>query len=129
MDQLLGTHTDYCHAFTDGIFIYPNNADEHFRHLRTILALFQKKKIAISPAKFFVGYPNVELLGFRVDNFDLTNTTWSDEACEPLSFPSNLNALKQYFDTAGFHRHLIPYFAKLSEPLQRRKVEVLAQGY
>ena len=75
-----------------------------------------------------MGYPNVELLGFRVDSLGLTNTAQRVEAFKKLAFPATLKALEQYIGAASFLRHLILYFAKLAEPLQKRKVELLAQG-
>jgi hypothetical protein len=39
-----------------------------------------------------------------------------------------LRALEQYIGSTGFLRHLIPYYAQLIEPLQKRKVALLAEG-
>jgi hypothetical protein len=128
MDRLLASHSGYCRAFIDDIVIYSDTADDHLRHLRTIFALFRKKNIAISPTKSYLGYPNVELLGFRVDSLGLTNTAQRLEAFKKLAFPTTLKALEQYIGASSFIRHLIPYYAKLSEPLQNRKVALLAQG-
>lgn len=128
MDQLLTPHAKYCRAFIDDIVIYSDNLEDHKKHLRKIFKLFISKNIAISPSKSFVGYPNVELLGFRVDGFGLSNTADRIAAYKQLDFPRNLKALEQYIGSTGFLRHLIPYYAQLVEPLQKRKVALLAEG-
>lgn len=128
MDQLLQTSSSFCRAFIDDIVIFSDNLDKHKKHLHHIFKLFTSKNIAISPQKSFVGYPNVELLGFRVDGFGLSNTADRIAAYKQLDFPKNLKALEQYIGSTGFLRHLIPYYAQLVEPLQKRKVTMLAEG-
>lgn len=128
MDRLLSGHSEYCRAFIDDIVIYSETREEHERHLRRIFELFLSKNIAISPSKSFVGYPNVELLGFRVDGLGLSTTADRVKAFKILEFPNTLKALEQYIGMSGFLRHLIPYYAKIVEPLQQRKVALLAAG-
>lgn len=128
MDRLLSGHSEYCRAFIDDIVIYSETREEHERHLRRIFELFLSKNIAISPSKSFVGYPNVELLGFRVDGLGLSTTADRVKAFKILEFPNTLKALEQYIGMSGFLRHLIPYYAKIAEPLQQRKVALLAAG-
>lgn len=128
MDRLLQGRAHFCRAFIDDIVIFSDTAEDHLRHLRDIFRLFTSKNIAISPAKSYIGYPNVELLGFRVDNLGLTTTAHRVAAFKNLAFPASLKALEQYIGATGFLRHLIPYFAKLVEPLQERKTALLAAG-
>ena len=128
MDRLLDKHSHYCKAFIDDIVIFSDNAEQHEQHLKTIFRLFLSKNIAISPAKSYVAYPDVELLGFRVNSLGLTTTKERVAAFRNLAFPDSLKALEQYLGASGFLRHLIPYFAKLSEPLQIRKTALLALG-
>ena len=45
-----------------------------------------------------------------------------------LEFPRQLASLEQYIGATGYIRHLIPYYSQLVEPLQERKVALLAQG-
>ena len=117
MDRLLAQYTDYCRAFIDDIVIYFNSLEEYERYLRRIFKLFLSKNIAISPSKSFVGYPNVELLGFRVDGLGLSITADRVKAFRILEFPDTLKALEQYIGMAGFLRYLIPYYAKIAELL------------
>ncbi|RYC55608.1 hypothetical protein CHU98_g10598 [Xylaria longipes] len=128
MDKLFRSHSQYCRCFIDDIIIFSDTFEEHIQHLHTIFGLFQTKNIAMSPKKSFIGYPSVELLGFRVDALGLSNTKDRVQAFQQLAFPKNLQALEQYLGASGFLRTLIPYYAQLAEPLQRRKTTLLAKG-
>ncbi|EAQ86812.1 hypothetical protein CHGG_08065 [Chaetomium globosum CBS 148.51] len=128
MDQLLNPHAEYARAFIDDIVIFSNDAEDHLKHLERIFRLFHDKNVAIAPTKSFIGYPSVELLGFRVNSLGLTTTAQRVEAFRNLAFPKTLKALEQWIGATGFLRHLIPYYAQLLEPLQKRKTALLAQG-
>ena len=128
MDMLLEEHKEYCRVYIDDIVIASNSIDEHLQHLDTIFTLFTTKNIVLSPKKSYLGYPSVELLGFHVDGFGMSTTQERIEAFRNLAFPNNLKALEQYIGSTGFLRHLIAYYAQLVDPLQLRKVSLLATG-
>jgi hypothetical protein len=117
IDRVLKPYSTFYRAFIDDIVIYSKSATDHRRHLNTIFDFFKAKKISISPSKSFLAYPSVELLGFRVDGLGLTTTGERVEAFKSLEFPSQLRALEQYLSASGFLRHLLPYYAKVVEPL------------
>lgn len=128
MDRLFRSHSHYCRAFIDDIIIFSNTYDDHVKHLNTIFGLFQERNIAMSPKKSFIGYPSVELLGFRVDSLGMSTTAERVQAFKQLAFPNTLKALEQYLGASGFLRNLLPYYAQLAEPLQKRKTDLLAAG-
>lgn len=128
MDRLLRPHQTFCRAFIDDIVIFSETEDEHLRHLETLFQLFQGKNLTISPTKSWIGYPSAQLLGFRVDALGLTTTEERMAAFAKLEFPRQLASLEQYIGATGYIRHLIPYYGQLVEPLQKRKVALLAQG-
>lgn len=128
MDQLLRKHCRYCRAFIDDIIIYSDTFEEHLHHLRTILRLFQRRGISLSPKKSFIGYPSVELLGFYVDSLGMSTTRERTDAFRRISFPKTLKALETYLGSTGFLRTMIPYYAQISEPLQLRKTAMLAKA-
>jgi hypothetical protein len=128
MDKFLRDHRSYCRAFIDDIVIYSDTFQDHIQHLNIIFELFTKKRISIAPKKSFIGYPSVELLGFQVDALGLSTTRDRMAAFQSLEFPAQLKALETYLGATGFLRHLIPYYAQLAEPLQKRKTALLAKG-
>jgi hypothetical protein len=128
MDRLLRPFRHFCRAFIDDVIIFSRSAEEHLRHLETILKTFTAKNISINPKKSWIGYPSAQVLGFRVDSLGLSTTAERVASFAKLDFPYQLSALEQYIGATGYIRHLIPYYAQLIEPLQRRKVALLAAG-
>ena len=128
MDRLLRPYACFARAFIDDIVIFSDTAEDHLRDLDAVFKTFSRKNIAISPTKSFIGYPSVELLRFYVDSFGLTTTGEKVAAFKQLAFLATLKALEHYIGATGFLRHLIPYYAKLLEPLQGCKTVLLAQG-
>ncbi|AEO65780.1 uncharacterized protein THITE_2036388, partial [Thermothielavioides terrestris NRRL 8126] len=82
--------------FIDDIIIFSNTIDKYIKHLETVFSLFKKKNIFIAFTKSYIVYPSIELLGFYVDRFGLTNTEYYVAAFRNLAFPNNLKALEQY---------------------------------
>ncbi|KAG5810041.1 hypothetical protein H9Q74_014111 [Fusarium xylarioides] len=128
MDRLLRPYRSFCRAFIDDIVIFSKSAAEHARHMDTLFGLFVSKNLSISPTKSWIGYPSAQVLGFRVDALGLSTTAERVAAFAKLEFPRQLAALEQYIGATGYIRHLIPYYAKIMEPLQKRKVTLLAEG-
>ena len=112
--------------FIDNIVVFLDSFEDYIQHLHDIFSLFVKKNISISLEKSFLGYLSVELLGFYVDSLGLSTTTECIEAFSKLEFPGILKALEIYLRVAGFLWTIIPYFAKISEPLQLYKTALLA---
>ena len=125
---LLKPYNTYCHAFIDNIIIFSLTAKEHVEHLDTIFGLFNSMGISMSLKKLFLGYPLVELLGFNVDAFSMSTTKECIQAFRDLDFPYTLWVLESYLGASGFLQHLILYYVKLAEPLQARKIVLLAEG-
>ncbi|SCO14500.1 related to TY3B-TY3B protein [Fusarium fujikuroi] len=128
IDRLLRPYRSFCRAFINDIVIFSKSAAEHARHMDTLFRLFISKNLSISPTKSWIGYPSAQVLGFRVDALGLSTTAERVAAFAKLKFPRQLAALKQYIGATGYIRHLIPYYAKIMEPLQKRKVALLAEG-
>jgi len=128
MDRLLKPHRHFCRAFIDDVVIFSDSFEDHMKHLEAIFRLFIKKNIGLSAEKSFVGYPSVELLGFYVDALGMHTTEFRTQGFRDMKFPETLKQLETYLGATGFLRNLIPYYAQISEPLQKRKTAMLAQG-
>ncbi|KAK3399872.1 hypothetical protein B0T20DRAFT_349445, partial [Sordaria brevicollis] len=57
--------------FINDIIIAFNILEEYLEYLKAIFGLFTEKGIFISPKKFYLSYPNVELLSFKVNALGL----------------------------------------------------------
>jgi hypothetical protein len=128
MDRLLRPFRDFVAAFIDDIVIFSDNEADHLKHLEEIFSLFTKKRVSLSANKSFLGYPSVQLLGFKVDAFGLSNTEDRTAAIRRIQFPKTLQDLERWIGMTGYLRHLIPRFSKRIGPLQDRKTLMLAQA-
>ncbi len=128
MDRTLEKHRSYCRAFIDDVIIFSDSCEDHCRHLHACFSLFQEKNMGFSPEKSFIAYPSVELLGFYVDALGMHSTEQRTQGFRGLEFPATLKALETYLGASGFLRSMIPYYAQIADPLQRRKTAMLAEG-
>ena len=124
-DRLLRPFKSFAKGYVDDIVIFSKTLAEHISHLRQVFALFQRVRVALKPSKSFLGYPNVQLLGQRVDSFGLSTPSERLAAISKLKFPHTLAALETYLGMTGYLRNYIAWYAQIARPLQDRKTELL----
>ncbi len=96
--------------------------------LRTLFEIFLAYNISISPTKSYLNYPNIVLLGQRVDSLDLTTSEQKLKAIKLLTYPNTLRALEYYLGLTGYLRSYIHFYAQLARPLQAFKTTLLRQA-
>ena len=87
-----------------------NSLDEYLDHLRRVFKLFKKYNIAISPEKAFLGYPNIKLLGRRVNSIGLSTTKEILTAIAKIKYPKTLGSLEYYLGLSGYLREYVYYY-------------------
>ena len=95
--------------------IFSDSLEDYLTYLNKIFNLFAFRNLALSPKKNFIAYPNIKLLGFRINAIGLTTIIKRLEVFRNLIFPEILKVLKIYIRSSKFIRHLIPYYNKISE--------------
>ena len=124
-DRLLREFKAFAKGYVDDIIIFSKTLQEHIQHLRQVFTLFRRAGVVLKPVKSFMGYPNVQLLGQRVDSFGLSTPQERLAAISKLRFPQTLAALETYLGMTGYLRNYIPWYAQVARPLQDRKTELL----
>ena len=125
IDRLLRALRKFARAYVDDVVVFSKTLEEHVDHLRQVFALFSKYGISINPAKAFLGYPSVQLLGQKVDSLGLYTAEDKLRAISKLRFPSTLSQLEIYLGLTGWLRNYVPHYAALTKPLQDRKTMLL----
>ena len=128
IDRILRPVKAFASAYVDDVVTGAKSFSEHLANLRQLFELFVEHNISISPTKTFLGYPNVNLLGRRVDSFGLATAEDKLEAIKALKYPSTLGDLEHYLGLAGYLRNHVHYFAQLAQPLQALKTSLLKQA-
>ena len=111
----------FAKAYVDDIVIFSSTIDEHVLHLTAVFEALVDHNIFLKPAKSFLGFPSVKLLGQHVDALGLATSTEKLSAIAKLRFPQNLRDLETYLGLTGYLRKYIPYYAQIVRPLQLRK--------
>ena len=112
-------------CYVDDILIYSNSFDEHLLHLDEVFRILSDLGITLKAKKVFLGFHNVELLGYIVDRLGLTTTESKSASIANLQFPSTLAELEHFIGLTNWNRHLIPYYAQRIAPLQLFKTTAL----
>ena len=127
IDTLLQDYP-WAKAYIDDVVIASHTLEEHIHHLRTIFGLFSSVGISINPAKAFIGFPSIRLLGQHVDSLGLSTAAEKLEAIANLEFPKTLQQLETYLGLTGYLRQYVLFYAAVSSPLQDRKTLLLRNG-
>jgi len=91
INRLLRPFRQFAKVYVDDIIIHSKTLDNHVSHLRQVFTLLDKTNISINPAKAFIGYPSVQLLGQKVDSLGLSTAEDKLRAIAALSFPTTLS--------------------------------------
>lgn len=90
MDKKIHPYREFARAFIDDMVVLSKTATEHVHHLRKVFALFTEIGLSLSPAKSFLAYPSVQLLGHRVDGLGMPTTEERIAAIKNILFPKTL---------------------------------------
>ncbi|KAK4865001.1 hypothetical protein LT330_001624 [Penicillium expansum] len=125
MDLILKDFFDWCRTYLDDIVVCSRTLAEYILHLRHLLQRLQDYGIRLEPKKAYLGFPEVALLGQRVDALGLSTPEEKLKAIADLQFPDTLKKLETYIGMTGDLRYIIPNYAQKVEPLQQRKTLLL----
>ena len=81
---------DFCQVYINDIVITSETFTNHLLHLELVFSQLQQLNITLEPVKSFIGYPNVQLLGVRVDALGMTTMEEKTKAIQELQFPTTL---------------------------------------
>ena len=112
-------------AYVDDIVTGAKTFQEHLEDLRQLFKLFTEYNITVSPTKTFLGYPDVQLLGRKVNSLGLISPEEKLKAISQLQFPRTLGELEHYLGLTGYLRQYVHLYAQLSKELQDLKTEML----
>ena len=128
IDKILRPVRSFARAYVDDVVIGSHSFEEHVDHLRQVFELFQRFNISISPKKAFLAYPDVSLLGQKVNSFGLTTAEDKLKAISQLRYPRTLGDLEHYLGLTGYLRQYVHFYAQLAKPLQELKTLLLKEA-
>ncbi|EPE10789.1 retrotransposable element [Ophiostoma piceae UAMH 11346] len=124
MDTFLQTQ-EGAKGYCDDVVQADPDFHTHYKETRQLLSIFRHRNVSIGPAKSFVGFPTMEVLGRYVDGFTMTTTKEKIAAIKGMTFPTTLKELESFIGLVTWLRSNVPAFAIRMMPLQDRKTELL----
>jgi hypothetical protein len=125
-DNMLRDLADFVKAYIDDFVIYSKTFDEHLVHLEAFFDRVYEMGVSLAPAKAFIAYPSVKLLGHRVDAFGIASTDERIAALRNIQFPRHAKDMEKYCGAINFLNDRTPYLAQVAEPLTNLKALLLA---
>ena len=125
IDNILREVRAWARAYVDDIIYGARSLSDLLEKLRIFFDIFLEYNISIKPTKSFLNYPDVGLLGQRVNSLGLTTSEEKIQAIKHLSYPETLGALEYYLGLTGYLRNYIHFYAQLAAPLQTLKTSLL----
>ena len=122
-------HREYVRAYVDDIMIFFKILKNHVKHFYQIFNTLNLNNIFLQSAKVFIDYSIVQLLGQKVNSFDLTTIENKLRIIALLKFFKNFRQLKSYLSLIKFLREYIFYYAEIFKPLQVQKIELFRNDF
>jgi hypothetical protein len=115
-------------CFIDDTIVFSHTFEEHLRDIDEVLTIFETAGLTVQPYKCFVGYHSLKILGQLVDRLGLTTTEKRAATIIKQTFPTTLSALEYFLGACGYNRHLVPYYAQITSPLQALKTRCFKES-
>lgn len=128
IDRILREIKGFAQAYVDDIVCGSTSLSEHLSHLRQLFTLLVKFNVSISPKKAFLGFPDVRLLGQKVNSLGLATSEEKLKAISQLRYPQTLGGLEHYLGLTGYLRQYVHFYAQLARPLQDLKTKLLKEA-
>lgn len=96
IDTIFSEVREWARAYIDDIVCGATSVYDFLAKLRILFNIFVRYNIAIKPTKTFLNYPDVGLLGQRVNSLGLTTAEDKLRAIQLLRYPETLGALEYY---------------------------------
>ncbi len=103
MDLLLKAFIAFCRAYVDDLVVASSTFDEHLEHLESVLQTLQDHNVSLERKKAYIAFPEVSLLGQRVDALGMTTPEDKIKAIADLQFRGQSPRVSSGFE-ASRHR-------------------------
>lgn len=103
--------------FLDDVLIYSRSIEEHRLHLRKLFMILRKNKLYAKRTKCCIGVPEVDFLGFTVNQKGVGTQRRLISAIEEWPVPSSVKEVQSFLGLANFYRRFVKNYAKIARPL------------
>ena len=118
MHHVLQGTEHFAAVYMDDILVHSTSDEDHLAHVTRVLELLQKSNLHASPAKCEWLRSEIEFLGHRLSQGEVSITATHEEAIRRWDPPlKNKKEVQAFLGVAGFHRVFVKDFATIAKPL------------
>ena len=104
-------------VYTDDIVVYSKSWEEHLENLDRVPRALAASRITLSPAKCFVCYSSILLLGQKVLHLGLSTHKEKFQAIMDLAHPTSVSDLQKFLGMVVYFLKYIPFYLMITAPL------------
>jgi cleavage and polyadenylation specificity factor subunit 1 len=104
-------------VYLDDILIASRSEAEHLTHLRMVLQRLQENGLVINPAKCIFGVPEIDFVGYRVNQNGTFPLPDKVNAIRNFPLPEMTKGLQEFLGMVNFYHRFIPKAASVMQPL------------
>lgn len=104
-------------VYIDDIVVFSLTFENHLRDLDRVLERLEHFDVTLSPAKCFLGYRSLALLGQNVSRLGISTIEAKVKAVLDCPRPTNTTSLKSFLGMMVFYQNFIPFYSWIVSPL------------
>lgn len=104
-------------VYLDDILIASRDEAEHLTHLRLVLERLHENGLVINPAKCIFGVPEIDFVGYRVNQNGIYPLPDKVSAIKDFPKPEMSKGLQEFLGMVNFYHRFVPNAAYLMRPL------------
>ena len=103
--------------YVDDVIVYSSTWDEHMYSLRELFSRVKKASLTVKPSKCRVACTQVDFVGHRVGEGQLTTQMDQVKRVMYAEVPRNNTQVRSLLGLVGYYRKSVNNFASLTAPL------------
>ena len=106
-------------VFIDDILVYSRNEEEHAEHLRLVLTCLREHQLYAKFSKCKFWLKKVPFLSHVLSKEGISVDAAKVQEVLDWKVPTSVHEVPSFLGFAGYYRHFIPEFSKISMPMTR----------